>query len=87
MKKSFSTEKIISILKEQEGGVSINEIIRKHGICKSTFHKWKSKFGGMESNDAAKLKSLEVENVKLKRLVADLSLDNIALKDVLSKKW
>ena len=87
MKKSFSTEKIISILKEQEAGLSTSDILRKHGICKSTFHKWKSKYGGMESNDAAKLKSLEQENIKLKRLVADLSLDNIALKDVLSKKW
>ena len=87
MKKGFSTDKIISILKEREEGATINEITRKYGISKSSFHKWKIKYGGMDVNDAAKLKALEQENMKLKRLVADLSLDNIALKDVLSKKW
>ena len=87
MKKGFSADKIISILKEREEGSSIAEITRKHGISKSAFHKWKIKYGGMNVNDAAKLKTLEQENIRLKRLVADLSLDNIALKDVLSKKW
>lgn len=87
MKKSYDTAKIISILKEREEGATVNEITRKYGISKSSFHKWKIKYGGMDINDASKLKQLEQENLKLKRLVADLSLDNIALKDVLSKKW
>lgn len=87
MRQRFSQEQIISILKEGESGLSVNELIRRHGICKSTYHKWKSKYGGMSVNDSVRLKTLEQENNKLKRLVADLSLDNIALKDVLSKKW
>lgn len=87
MKKIFSTEKIISIIKEKEAGLTVNEIARKYGISNSTFQKWKSKYGDMSVSDASRLKILEQENTKLKRLVADLSLDNIALKDVLSKKW
>lgn len=84
MRKKFSQEQIIRILKEGESGLSINELISHHGICKSTYHNWKSKYGGMSVNDEVRLKTLEQENNKLKRLVAYLSLDNIALKDVLS---
>ena len=88
MKQSrFSEEQIISILKENEKGVPATELCRRHGMSSGTFYKWKSKFGGLEVSDAQRLRSLEAENSKLKRLVADLTLDNVALKDVLSKKW
>ena len=88
MKQSrFSEEQIISILKENESGVTATELCRRHGMSSGTFYKWKSKFGGLEVSDAQRLRSLEAENSKLKRLVADLTLDNVALKDVLSKKW
>ena len=87
MKKQFSQEQIIRILHEGESGIAAEDLIRKHGIARSTYHKWRAKFGGMNVNDAVRLKSLECENGKLKRLVADLSLETIALKDVLSKKW
>jgi putative transposase len=88
MKQSrFSEEQIISILKENEKGVPATELCRRHGMSSGTFYKWKSKFGGLEVSDAQRLRKLEAENSKLKRLVADLTLDNVALKDVLSKKW
>lgn len=87
MKQQFSFEQIIRILQEGESGLSINDIVRKYGIGRSTYHKWKAKFGGMSVSDAIRLKTLECENTKLKRLVADLSLEAIALKDILSKKW
>lgn len=88
MKQSrFSEEQIISILKENEKGVPATELCRRHGMSSGTFYKWKSKFGGLEVSDAHRLRKLEAENSKLKRLVADLTLDNVALKDVLSKKW
>ena len=87
MKSRFSEEQIIGMLKQQESGVATAEICREHGISQATFYKWKDKFGGMNVSEAQKLRQLEAENAKLKRLVADLSLDNIALKDVLSKKW
>ena len=88
MKKSrFSEEQIIGILREQEGGVSTADVCRKHGISGATFFKWKSKFGGMDVNDARKLKALEDENAKLKKLLADAMLDNLMLKDIASKKW
>lgn len=87
MRKNLSTEQIISIIREGESGLKVNDLIRKHGISRSTYHKWKAKYGGMSISDAAKLKSLEQENGRLKRLVADLSLEAIALKDVLAKKW
>ena len=85
--KRFTEEQIIKVLKQAEGGVAAKEICRQHGITQQTFYRWKSKFGGMELNDARKLKALELENSKLKRLVADLSLDIIVLKDINSKKW
>ncbi len=87
MKKRFSEEQIIRILKEQEAGGGMVEICRRHGICSNTFYKWKAKYGGMEASEARRLKELEDENIRLKRLVADLSLDKAMLQDVLSKKW
>jgi putative transposase len=88
MKKSrFSEEQIIGLLKEHDAGAKTADLCRRHGMSPATFYKWKSKFGGMEVSDAKRLRALESENSKLKRLVADLTLDNVALKDVLSKKW
>jgi putative transposase len=87
MKKRFSEEEIIKILKEQESGLSGAEVCRRHGISNATFYKWKAKFGGMEVSDAKKLRALEAENAKLKKLLAEAELDKAMLKDVLSKKW
>ena len=83
----FSEEQIISILKQNEAGVSVVQLCREQGISESAFYKWKSKFGGMDVNEAKRLRQLEEENSRLKRLLADAMLDNAALKDVLSKKW
>lgn len=85
MNKRFTEERIISILKQQEGGVPIKEIIRQHNITEQTFYRWKSKYGGMEVNEAQRLKKLEDENSRLKQLVAELTLDNQALKWVVEK--
>jgi putative transposase len=85
MKARFTEEQIIRILKEQENGKKVSEIIRENNITEQTFYRWKSKFGGMEVSDAKRLRQLEEENRKLKELVADLSLDNRILKDVISK--
>lgn len=87
MKKRFTEEQIIKILREQESGQTTAEVCRKHGISNATFYKWKAKYGGMDVSDARRLKALEAENAKLKRIVADLSLDIVMLKDVNSKKW
>jgi putative transposase len=88
MKRSrFKEEQIISILKEAEAGVKLPEIVRKHGICEQTFYRWRSKYGGMEVSEAARLRELEEENRKLKRLVADQALDILMLKEVNAKKW
>jgi putative transposase len=88
MKRSrFSEEQIIAMLREQEGGVPTAEICRKHGVSSATFYKWKSKYGGMEVSDARRLKALEDENAKLKRLLAEQMLDNAMLRDVTAKKW
>ncbi len=87
MKKRFNEEQIIQILKEQEGGERTADICRRHGISQPTFYKWKAKFGGMEVSDARKLKSLEAENTRLKKLLAEQMLDNAMLRDVNSKKW
>jgi putative transposase len=77
----------LAVLKEQEQGVRVEDLCRRHAISKQTFYRWKAKYGGLEVGDAQKPKSLEEENRRLKRLVADLALNNAALKDVLSKNW
>ena len=83
----FNEEQIIGILREQESGAKTADVCRRHGISGATFYKWKSKFGGLEVSDARRLKILEAENAKLKRLLAEAMLDNTMLKDVASKKW
>jgi putative transposase len=83
----FSEEQIIGILKEHEAGVAVSELCRKHGVSDASIYKWKAKFGGMDVSEAKKLRGLEEENAKLKRLLADAMLDNVALKDLLGKKW
>ena len=87
MKKRFSEEQIIKVLREQEAGQPTAEVCRKHGISPATFYKWKAKYGGMDVSDARRLKALESENARLNKLVANLSLDIEMLKDVNSKKW
>lgn len=87
MKKRFTEEQIINILKEVDSGVALKEVCRKYGISTASYYKWKAKFGGMDVSEAQRLKSLEAENAKLKRLVADQALDIVGLKDILSKKW
>lgn len=88
MKRSrFTEEQIIEVLKEHEAGAKTADLCRKHGISEATFFKWKAKFGGMEVSDARKLKALEEENRKLKKLLAETMLDVAMLKDLNSKKW
>ncbi len=88
MKRSrYTEEQIIGILKEQEAGVPVAELCRKHGMSDATFYNWKSKYGGLEVSEAKRLRTLEAENAKLKRLLADAMLDNAALKDLLGRKW
>ena len=87
MKKRFTEEQIIGILKEGEAGMKVGELCRKHGISDATYYNWKSKFGGMSVSEAQRLKALEMENSKLKRLLADAHLDIAALKDVVGRKW
>jgi len=86
-KKRFTEEQIIRVLKESEAGAKTPELCRKHGISEATFYNWKSKYGGMTVSDARRLKELETENNKLKRLLAEAELDKAALKDLLSRKW
>ena len=87
MKRSrFTEEQIIAILKEQEAGMVTAEVCRRHGISPATFYKWKGKFGGLEVSDARKLRQLEEENARLKRIVAGLSLDKEMLQDVIKRK-
>jgi putative transposase len=88
MKRSrFTEERIIGILQEHQVGMSAAELCRKHGISDATFYKWRSKYGGMEISDARKLKALEVENRKLKKLLAEQMLDNSTLKEMLGKNF
>jgi putative transposase len=88
MKRSrFSEEQIIAILKEQEAGVATADVCRRHGISSPTFYKWKAKFGGLEVSEAKRLRALEDENARLKKLLAEAMLDNAVLKDLASKKW
>ena len=84
--KRYSTEQIIGILKEAEAGLPVKELCRKHGVSDATIYNWKSKFGDMTVSDARRLKELEVENQRLKQLVADQALDNRILKEIVSKK-
>ena len=87
MKKSRFTEtQIIAILKEADSGVMVKDVCRKHGISDATYYNWKSKYGGMEAADIRKLKELTDENARLKRMYADLALENTALKDVIARK-
>lgn len=83
----FSEEQIIAILKEQEAGMATAEVCRRHGISSATFYKWKAKYGGLDVSDARKLRQLEDENARLKRLLADAMLDNAKLKEIGAKKW
>lgn len=88
MKRSrFTEEQIIGILREQEAGQKTADVCRRHGVSEATFYKWKSKFGGMDVSDAKRLKALEAENARLKKLLAETMLDNAMLKDINAKKW
>jgi putative transposase len=88
MKRSrFSEDQIIGILKEHEAGVSVADLCRKHGVSDASIYNWKARFGGMDVSEARRLKALEDENMRLKRLLADAMLDNSALKDLVGKKW
>ena len=84
-RKQFSEEQIIGILKEAEAGAVVTDLCRRHGSA--TYYAWKARFGGLEVSDAKRLRALEEENTRLKRLLADTMLDNAGLKDLLSKKW
>ena len=83
----FTEEQIIGLLKEAEAGAKTADLARRHGVSEATIYNWKAKYGGLEVSEAKRLRSLEEENGKLKRLLADTMLDNAALKDLLSKKW
>ena len=86
-RKRYSEEKIISILKEHEAGASVPDLSRRHGIAENTIYRWKSKFGGMEVSEAKRLRQLEAENLKLKRLLAEAELDKAALTELVEGKW
>ncbi len=86
-RKHYSEEQIIGMLKEHEAGLSAEDIVRKHGIAHSTFHRWKSKYSGLEVSDAKKMRELEAENGRLKRLLADTLLEKSAIEEALQKKW
>lgn len=83
----YNEEQIIGILREQEAGLGTADVCRKHGISSATFYKWKARYGGLQVSDARRLRTLEDENAKLKRLLAEAMLDNAILKDVAAKKW
>jgi putative transposase len=86
-RKRYTAEKIMAMLKEHEAGASVPELSRRHGIAENTIYRWKSKFGGMEVSEAKRLRELEAENSKLKRLLAESMLDNAALKELVRGKW
>ena len=83
----FTEEQITGILREQDAGTATTDVCRKHGISSATFYKWKGKYGGLEVSDAKRLRALEDENNKLKKLLADTMLDNAMLKEIAAKKW
>ena len=85
--KRYTEEQIIGILKEHEAGMPAQDVIRKHGIANGTFYRWKSNYGGMEVSEAKRLRELEAENARLKKLLAETMLEKTALEDVLQKKW
>lgn len=85
--KRFSEEQIIKVLKEAEAGVAVAELCRRHGVSEQSFYRWKAKYGGMDISEAKRLRQLEEENSRLKRLVAEQALDIVMLKDLNSKKW
>jgi len=88
MKRSrFTEEQIIGVLKEHEAGMKTADLCRKHGISEATFYNWKAKYGGMEVSEAKRLKALEDENARLKKLLAESMLNEAALKELLTKKW
>ena len=86
-RKRYSVEQIVAAVKQHELGVSVADIVRKLGIAEQTFYRWKKQYGGLEASEVRELKQLREENLKLKRLVADLSLDKVMLQDLASKKW
>jgi putative transposase len=86
-RKRFTEEQIIGVLKEHEAGAKLGDLARRLGVSEGTLYRWKSKYGGMSVSEARRLRELETENAKLKRLLADAMLDNSAMKDLLSKKW
>ena len=86
-RKRFTEEQIITVLREQEAGAKAADVCRRHGVSEATLYNWKSKYGGMDVSDAKRLKALEDENVKLKKLLADQMLEASALRELLSKKW
>jgi putative transposase len=86
-RKRYSEEKIISILKEHEAGASAPDLARRHGVSEQSIYRWKAKFGGMEVSDAKRLRELEAENRKLKRLLGEAELDKAALKELVEGKW
>lgn len=87
MRKRFTEEQIIGVLREAEAGAKVAELLRKYGISEATFYNWRAKYGGMTVSEAKRLKELELENARLKRLLADAELDKAALKDLLGRKW
>ena len=86
-KRRFSEEQIIAVLKEAEAGAKTGELARRHGVSEATIYNWKAKYGGLEVSEARRLRALEDENAKLKRLLAETMLDNAGLKDLLAKNW
>ena len=86
-RKRFTEEQVIGVLREHEAGAKAADLARKHGISEATLYNWKAKYGGMEVSDARRLKALEEENGKLKKLLADAMLDTAALRELLAKKW
>lgn len=86
-RKRFTDEQIIGVLKESEAGAKTDDICRRHGISSATFYSWRKKYGGMDASEAKRLRELEIENAKLKRIVADQMLDMSAMKDLLQKHW